>query len=205
MKPATPRGEATRTRILEAAAELIHLRGVSATSVDLILERAEAGKSQFYHYFDDKDELVREVLRFQAARDSAVMAEHLPDLDSWEGIRSCLAAMVEIHRKRNFVGGCPIGSLAAEMTDRDDRLRKEIEDAFETKRRALATGLRTMKARGDLSRAADPEELATFVLATLQGGLLLAATARDEKPLAEALSHAYRHLRSHATVGKTTP
>ncbi|HUE95440.1 MAG TPA: helix-turn-helix domain-containing protein, partial [Longimicrobiaceae bacterium] len=65
MDPVTTRGRASKARIVEAAARLMHVNGVAATSVDEVLAESGAGKSQFYHYFRTKDELVEGVLEYR--------------------------------------------------------------------------------------------------------------------------------------------
>lgn len=57
------RDEATRARTLQAAAELMFVKGVAATSIDDVRAATGTSKSQVYHYFADKDALVQEVLR----------------------------------------------------------------------------------------------------------------------------------------------
>jgi len=195
--PRTERGRRTRDRILEAAAELIHVKGVHGTSVDDVLERSGTGKGQFYHYFDGKAELVREVLRHQLERGVEEDRRFLEALDRWEGIRAWFDRILEGQVSAGFVGGCPVGSIAAEMADQDDALRLDLADAFALKREWLLEGLRGLRDRGELDAEADPEALADFALATIQGGLLLSTTRKDETPLRRALDEAYRHLRSH--------
>lgn len=196
--PATARGRATRARIVEAAAGLIHRQGVHGTSVDEILEAADAGKSQFYHYFESKDDLVRAVLAHQMQRSLREAVPVLARLDRWEGIEEWFRIIREGERERGFVGGCPVGSLAAEMAGSDEELREDLAEAFRIKGRYLLKGLRAMKERGELADGADPEALTRFTLATLQGALLMASTERDEGTLRTALDEALRHLRSYA-------
>ena len=57
-EPRTGRGRASRERIVEHAAELFAERGVAGASLDDVLAAAGAGKSQLYHYFSGRDELV---------------------------------------------------------------------------------------------------------------------------------------------------
>jgi len=61
----TAKGERTRGRIVEEAARLIYERGVAATTLDEIKAAAEVSGSQLYHYFPDKDELVRAVINYK--------------------------------------------------------------------------------------------------------------------------------------------
>ena len=74
----TAKGEATRLRIVAAAADLMYSQGVEATSVDDVIEASGTGKSQVYHYFSDKTELVEAVVRAQIER---VLGEQAPFLD----------------------------------------------------------------------------------------------------------------------------
>ena len=61
-EPLTERGRKSRERIVDAAAALVAERGAGGASLDHILEAAGASKSQLYHYFSDKGDLVRAVI-----------------------------------------------------------------------------------------------------------------------------------------------
>ena len=203
--PKTARGRETRGRILSSAAELIHVRGVHGTSVDDVLVASGTGKSQFYRYFGSKDELVREVLHYQVQAWLKRSRPLLARLDTWRGFEDWFNGIVAFQKGRSFVGGCPVGSLAAEMADADRTLRLDIAEAFRTRRHFVAMGLTKMKERGEMVESADPEALSEFVLATIQGGLLLAATEKDGKVLRHALDQALAHLRSFATETSSAP
>lgn len=200
MKPAkTPRGTETRDRILTSAAELIHERGVAATSIDDILTVSGTGKSQFYLYFESKDELVHDVLRHNLQAVLDTQETLLQDLSTWKGIRAWLDALADLHQRGGLFGGCRIGSLAAEMAERDEELRLSIAEAFSRWESFLAAGLQTMKARGVLRPGADPGALAEVTMAVIQGGYLLSTTKKDIRPMRNALDAAYAHLRSFST------
>ncbi len=192
--PETDRGRQTREKILCAAASLIHRQGVAATSVDEVLAASRTGKSQFYHYFDSKEHLVREVLRHHANRAIEEQARTLSQLDTWEGIEAWLESILE----RGCTEGCPIGSLAAEMADKDEALRCDLASTFSLWQSYMARGLASLKARGELQREADPDNLAEFVFAAIQGGYLLSKTRRDPAPLRNVVRQTFHFLRSYA-------
>lgn len=196
--PRTARGRKTRKRIVEAAAELMHLKGVNATSVDDVLEASGTGKGQFYHYFGDKSRLVQAVLQYQLDRGLEADRDLLERLDHWNAIRAWFDSILEDQVASGFAGGCPIGSMAAEMADQDESLRLDLESAFRLKGRYLLDGLSRMQAQGRLQDEADPEALSEFAVAVIQGGLLLSTTSRSAEPLKHALDHAFDHLRSFA-------
>lgn len=189
-------GRATRARIIAAAAELMHKRGVAATSVDDVLAAAGAGKGQMYHYFTSKEDLVEAVLQHQLAR---VLAEQASfDLQTWKGIRGWLDSLVEMLIERNFYGGCPLGAIIAEVADANERLRTVAAEAFARWEAELTRELDGLVSTGRLRASTDTRALSEAALATIQGGYLLSTTRRDAGPMRRAVDAAYQMLRSHA-------
>ncbi|MCB1036724.1 MAG: TetR/AcrR family transcriptional regulator [Acidobacteria bacterium] len=186
--------------MLRAAADLMHLRGVQGTSVDDVLVASGTGKSQFYRYFGSKGDLVRAVLQYQMQEWVKRSGPLLAHLDTWQGFETWFQRIVAFQSRRGFLGGCPVGSMAAEMADLEDTLRRDLVGAFKVRRGYVAQGLARMKERGDLVGSADPEKLSDFVIAAIQGALLLAATEKDSGVLKNTLDHVLAHLRSFATT-----
>src|SRR3954447_1680438 len=62
----TAKGAHTRARIVQAAAALIHERGVAGTTLEEVKAAADVSGSQMYHYFPHKNELVQAVIDYQA-------------------------------------------------------------------------------------------------------------------------------------------
>ena len=199
LPPPTEKGRTMRARIVDAAAELIFERGVAEVSLNDIREKSGTSKSQLYHYFNDKNDLLRAVIEHQE-RD--VLGNHRPvfeSLNSWDDLQRWRDAIVDYQSARGCRGGCPLGSLASGLSELDDRARRQLSGAFESWARIIADGLGRMKDLGDLRADADPEALAISVLASLEGGLLMAETARSTRPLEIALDAALAHLKVFAT------
>jgi len=190
----TPRGAATRARIVDAAADLVFARGVGGTSLDDVMAASATSKSQLYHYFADKDALIREVITLQTGRVLTAQQARLLQFDSMAGLRRWRDAVVEMNRARGGLGGCPVGSLASELSERSEAARELLTHSFRTWESHLAGGLAAMRDRGDLAADANPSELAGALLAALQGGLLLAQTTRTTRPLELALDMALEHV-----------
>jgi TetR/AcrR family transcriptional regulator, transcriptional repressor for nem operon len=189
-RTSTARGAATRARIVEAAAALVHLRGAGATSLEDIMEASATSKSQLYHYFDDKGALMRAVIEFQTRRVTGGETVEAEAFDSLDKLRRWRDGIVAMNKAAGGVGGCPLGSLASELADRSESARAMLAHGFALWESHLVAGLRAMRDRGALRGDARPEDLATMVIAALQGGLLLAQTARASRPLELALDMA---------------
>jgi AcrR family transcriptional regulator len=194
----TAKGRATRERIGAAAAALVRERGVAETSLDDVIERAGASKSQLYLYFDDRTALLREVIARNADLVLAAQQPHLDSLDSWKAIRAWLDSLVQMQVAAKARGGCPIGSLVGQLAEIDQQARQLLADGFARWEQPLRQGLQSMQQHGKLKRSADPDRLATATLAAIQGGLILSQTRRDPDQLAIALDAAYANLRAHA-------
>jgi len=197
--PKTWRGQASRERIIAAAADLMFARGVRGTGLDDVLAAAGVGKGQLYHYFADKDDLVRAVIARQTRRVFDAQRPLLDALDSWAAIAGWFDGLVRLREEHGCAGGCALGSLASELADQDEAARADLVAAFDLWEGYLARGLERMRARDELRAAADPAALAAAAMASIQGGLLLAQTRKDTRALRFALDGALAYLQTFAT------
>jgi TetR/AcrR family transcriptional regulator, transcriptional repressor for nem operon len=194
----TPRGAATHARIVEAAADLIYLHGVEGTSLDDVMAESGASKSQLYHYFADKNALVLEVIALQTERVFEAQQPHLEALDSLPALRRWRDAVIDLQKGKR-PRGCPIGTLASELSNDFEGARAALATSFATWSGHIENGLQAMRLRGELAPSADPRALAAAILCAIQGGLLLAKTTRTSRPLELAFDMAIDHVARHMT------
>jgi TetR/AcrR family transcriptional repressor of nem operon len=184
----TRKGAQTRQRIVAAAAGLILAQGVAGTTLDDVRDEAGVSSSQIYHYFADKEALVRAVVDYRAQ--TVVGEVHEPMLNAiegFDGLRAWRDTIVSVQEGVGCQGGCPLGSLGSELAELDHVARHDVAAGCARWEAAIRACLQGMRDRGQLVEAADPGRLATAMLAALQGGLLLAQIERDVRPLAAAL------------------
>jgi AcrR family transcriptional regulator len=203
--PTTSRGVATRQRILDAACDLVFERGALALNLDEVLAATGTSKSQLYHYFADKSDLIRAVVSRQGERVLDLQRPALRDVDGWETLRRWRDSVVGVVAGLDCRGGCPVGSLADELAELDELARTEAASIFERWKALLIGALRAMVVAGQLRADADVDRLALATLASLQGGLLLAKTTRTTAPLEVALDAAIAHLRTYAVESEARP
>ncbi|MFI9815924.1 TetR/AcrR family transcriptional regulator [Saccharothrix variisporea] len=187
-----------RERLVAGAAELVHRKGVAATSLADIAQASGVPVGNVYYYFKTKDDLLRAVIEAQVDQVEALLTG-LADLP---GPAERLKALVgQWERMRDVVAryGCPFGTLAADLDRRDDGLDVEAAGPI---RRILDWAEDQLRALG----AQDARELATTLFAGIQGGALLAGALRDP----EVMSTQVRHLRQWIDTlarsrGRTSP
>src|SRR5487761_371938 len=181
----TPKGERTRARIVEEAAALIHERGVASATLEDVKVAAEGSGSQMYHYFPDKNALVQAVIDYQA---DAIVNNQGQLLRSANGVEAWRKMVITEAKRTKAKGGCPLGSLGGQLAECDPEARALVAAGFDRWAAAIGDGLRSLHADGKLPSGIDPDDLATTLLATLQGGLLLAQVQRSTRPFETAVN-----------------
>jgi AcrR family transcriptional regulator len=162
-------------------------KGVAETTLEDIRAAAGVSGSQVYHYFADKNALVRAVIEYQTDVVLDAQGAHLDRLDSLSGLRAWRNLIVDHQRRLQCRGGCPIGALGAEVAETDEAARIAVAQGFRIWATRIQEGIGAMHARGQLPPEVDPEELALALLAAMQGGLLLTQIQRQTRPLEVAL------------------
>lgn len=197
----TARGAKTRSKIVATAADLMRVRGVGGTTLDDVISASQVSKSQLYRHFEDKQALVRAVIELVGERTISGERERLGNVRTFAGLRRWRDAVVERTSLQDGRYGCPLGSLANEVSDQDSIARTKLHDLFVAWQELFEELLRRFQRDGVLPQGADVTHLATGFVAAVQGGYLLAQTSRDVTPMSTAIDMAITHLHLLAREG----
>lgn len=192
----TARGAKTRARIVGAAADLMYVQGVGATTLDDVLAASGVSKSQLYHHFTGKDALVRAVVDHVGQHVLERERDALGHVATFRGLCRWRDALVQNNALQHGAYGCALGSLASEVSDHDAVARQALAHLFSEWQGLLEGVLRRLQEGGAIPPEASVAQLATGLMAALQGGYMLAQTARDVTPMATALDMALAHIES---------
>ncbi|MBI5149982.1 MAG: TetR/AcrR family transcriptional regulator [Candidatus Omnitrophica bacterium] len=196
MKAVQERSQKTRSNIIQAAFDLFHEQGVNATSVDEILKESGAGKSQFYHYFKSKDDLIHEVVKSFSEK---LRSKKLPvkyDIESWDDLEQWFYFFVNFQKSVHCERGCPMATIGYELTNDQELIRQDINLIFEFTKNSLSRFFHGLKAKGKLKKSADPDALADFCFSIMQGGMITAKIKKETTPFENAVHHAIIYLKS---------
>lgn len=197
----TARGVKTKARIVAAAADLMRVKGVDATTMDDVRAASGTSKSQIYHHYRDKSALVRDVIDFVGESVIQRETDRLAHVSTLNGLRRWRDALVQANDLQHGAYGCALGSLASDIADHDEEARAALSRLFRAWAKLISEVLMRMQDRGSLKPDADPDYLADGLLAALQGGYLLAQTAGSAAPMARALDMSLDYI---ATLSATT-
>jgi AcrR family transcriptional regulator len=179
MSNQVPATEATRERMLFAAMQLFAAKGYQSTSIADILQAAQAHSGSLYHFFPTKQHLLLAVL--ETYRDGIEPMLLAPAWQSVEDPIERVFALLAVYRRllsdSDCLYGCPIGSLALELHEPDPAVRELLAVNFTGWVRHVKGCLDAAADR--LPRETDTERLATFVLTTMEGGVMQSRTHRS--------------------------
>src|SRR5580693_5000374 len=185
---------ATRDRLIDAARFLFWERGFAGTSMADLLSHAEVNSGSFYHFFDSKEALLREVLKTYVAALRPMVVD--PAYATTEEPVARIFAILAGYRNRILQTecryGCPLGRLALEIDPENRPAHKLIAENFQGWITAVRECIDQIKPR--LPKDTDPDALATYVLAVMEGGVMISRSYGSVEPFDRAVKQLRQHF-----------
>ena len=190
-------GRSTRDMVIGAARRLMEVQGYQATSLDDVLRESGVGKGNFYHYFRSKESLGHAILDELVG---AFLERTLEPCFADPGgrplaqIRCFLDRLLALQRERNCVGGCALGNLASELSDVHEGFRERLAGIFSAWRARLTLALGEAQRVGELDPACNSGTVAHFLVASLEGAILLTKVSKDIRVMEQCVGELKRYL-----------
>lgn len=186
----------TKDRLLDAAQRLMLAKGFAATTVDDICEAAQLTKGSFFHYFESKDALGKELLaRFIAASQERLRQAGLTDQgDPLQRVYGHLDAMIAMTNDCTGAQGCLLGAFAQELCDTHPEIRALCAEAFGQWAERMRRDLDAAKAAHPPRVAFDSREVADYFIAVFEGAKVLAKANGDRRVEERSLRHFKRYV-----------
>jgi TetR/AcrR family transcriptional repressor of nem operon len=185
----------TRDRLIDSARYLFWERGFAGTSMADLLEHSKVNSGSFYHFFESKEALLREVLNgyLNLLRPMVIDPAFALADEPVERIFAILAGYRERILATNCQYGCPLGRLALEIDPENRPAHKLIADNFQGWIGAIRECVDQLGDR--LPKGTDPEALATYVLVVMEGGVMLSRSYGAVEPFDRAVQQLREHFR----------
>jgi TetR/AcrR family transcriptional regulator, transcriptional repressor for nem operon len=185
----------TRERLIASARYLFWDRGYAGTSMADLLSHADANSGSFYHFFESKEALLRAVLEeyLQALRPMVVNPAFERSDEPVERIFAILAGYRERITQTDCKYGCPLGRLALEIDPENRPAHALIAKNFQGWIAAVRECLEELKER--MPKETDLDALATYVLAVMEGGVMLARSYGSVEPFDRTINQLRQHFR----------
>jgi AcrR family transcriptional regulator len=192
----------TRQRLIDSARHLFWERGYAGTSMSDLLGHAGVNSGSFYHFFESKEALLREVLKGYLVALRPMVVD--PAFATTREPVARIFAILEGYRERilqtDCKYGCPLGRLALEIDPENRPAHQLIAENFQGWITAVRECVDQMKEH--LPRGTDREGLSTYVLAVMEGGVMISRSYGSVEPFDRAVAQLREHFRLLLTARK---
>ncbi|WP_414751901.1 TetR family transcriptional regulator C-terminal domain-containing protein [Anabaena sp. CCY 9910] len=184
------KGEETKTRILQQAAELFNQQGYAGSSISDIMRVTGLQKGGIYNHFHSKDELALQAFDYAIASISKHYRMALRSKrHAMERVQALIQVFSSFAENPPIPGGCPLLNTAVESDNAHPALRERTQQAMNSWlnmiRRIIQTGIE----RGEIQPHVNTEEIATIIVATLEGAIMMSQLYDDTIYMQRAVNH----------------
>jgi AcrR family transcriptional regulator len=195
----TTKGEKTRRRIVEKAAGVFNTKGYFGSSMGDLVREIGLEKGGIYNHFTSKEELALEAFDYAAG---TMQERFQAALEGKEGALERLFAIVDVlgdlAEDPPVEGGCPVLNTAVESDDAHMELKDRAREAMSGWLRLIGSIVKEGVRNGELRPGKNPREMASVVVATLEGAVMLSRLYDDPTYMKRSVDHLKEHLRSLA-------
>jgi TetR/AcrR family transcriptional regulator, transcriptional repressor for nem operon len=200
------KGEETKEKIIKQAAELFNKQGYAGSSISDVMRVTRLQKGGIYNHFESKDQLA------VAAFDYAIALVRQHYRIAWKNKRHAierLQAIIEAFRNYTdnppIPGGCPLLNTAIESDDAHPVLRDRAQQAMTSWRDLLGLIITKGIHRGEIHPDVDADEVATIMISTLEGSVMMSKLYGDPIHIARAINHLHHYLVGNLSIHITNP
>jgi TetR/AcrR family transcriptional regulator, transcriptional repressor for nem operon len=197
------KGETTRKKILEQAAPIFNRNGYEGSSLSALMKATGLKKGGIYRHFSSKEELAAEA--FDYTWQEAWRARILPMDEQTMGVERLKQLISNfIEHKSPVPGGCPILNTAVDADDGNSVLRTRVRKALRSWLALLRVIVRQAAKRGELQTGIDAKAVATLIVASLEGGLMMSRLEGNDDALRKVQRHLNHYLDTEVAAPQST-
>jgi AcrR family transcriptional regulator len=189
------KGEITKEIILERAAELFNVQGYAGFSVYDVMKATGLQKGGIYNHFESKENLALEAFDYAFDLVQKRMAEALQGKrDPLERLFGIIKFFEGYLENPPLKGGCIVLNTAIESDDTNSALRERARQAMEIWRTYIQRTVKKGIDQGRMRLNVDPDTVATLIIATVEGALMLSKLYDDGVHIQRAIDHLVHYV-----------
>jgi TetR/AcrR family transcriptional regulator, transcriptional repressor for nem operon len=191
------KGERTREHILAQSAAVFNQHGYAASSMSDLMLATKLEKGGIYNHFASKEQLALEAFDYATAlietRFEALLEGRILAIDR---LRAVMDVFLEFIHDPVLPGGCPVLNAAIEADDSNERLRERIRLVLNGWRTRIQGIVEKGVAMGELQTGTDGAQLATVMISTLEGAVMMSKVYRESSHMRIAAGFLETHIKT---------
>ncbi len=186
-----------REKIVRKGADLVHAQGFNATGIQQVLDIAEIPKGSFYYYFKSKDDFGVSVIDYFAANIGEVFGRFLGDkqIPPLQRLEKLFEYYEQEFENSGCTRGCPLGNLALELADTNEKLRKHLSGVTKDLIDRIESCLHEARLEESISPEKDTRDVAHFIFHAFEGAVLNMKVERSIEPYRSFRRYVMDYLR----------
>ncbi|HLP88383.1 MAG TPA: TetR/AcrR family transcriptional regulator [Nostocaceae cyanobacterium] len=198
------KGEKTKTRILQQAAELFNQQGYAGSSISDIMRVTGLQKGGIYNHFKNKDELAIQAFEFAITQIEQKMKAVVKNQ---QNAIARLLALIDLFS--SFVdnptikGGCPLLNTAVESDDNHPTLREHAQQKMNSWLNLISRIINKGIKRGEIKSEINADEVATIIISTLEGAIMMSKLYGDKIYMLRVVKHLQQYIKINLEINDT--
>ena len=197
------KGQETRQEIIRKAAPIFNRKGYSGAALSDLMRATGLEKGGIYRHFESKQELAVEAFTHAWKISFDARFEETGEISNTVDRLKQVVRNFRDRRAGLVPGGCPLLNTAIDSDDSNPPLRTKARQALSTWLDRLQSIAEEGQRRGELRSDVDCAKLATLIVSTLEGSLMVSRLQRKEEPLDSACRHLEEYLESRVRAQKS--
>ena len=189
------KAQETRAKIIRQAAELFNQKGYAASSISDIMHATGLKKGGIYNHFKSKEELALYAFDYAVGQVSnKIWRNAIAKKNAKDRLQAMLSSYEEYIDEPPIAGGCPILNTAIEIDDTESVMRDRTLRAMNSWRRLIVSIVNKGIKKGEVRSHIEPDFIATIIIATVEGAIMMSKLERDSIHLRRAICHLQSYL-----------
>lgn len=189
------KGLMTKEHIIRESAGLFNTKGYAGTSLSEIMDRCGIRKGGIYNHFENKDEIALAAFEYSFSQILLLLSKEQQDATtSRQKLMAICNVYITIIDNKVLEGGCPILNTAIESDDGHPQLKEKTQHAMnfllEQLTQIINEGMQNKEFRSDI----DPEEVCSYIIAVIEGGIMLSKLFDDSKYIRHCTSNVMKYI-----------
>jgi TetR/AcrR family transcriptional regulator, transcriptional repressor for nem operon len=191
------KGEQTRERILASSAQLFNRQGYFGASLADIMRETGLEKGGIYNHFSSKEQLALESFDYAYGLIQERVRQALSGkFNAIERLLAIVTVFQGILEDPQVAGGCPILNTAIEADDANEVLRDRARSAMDNWRTTIHRIVNKGIERQQIRPGVDADEVASILIATLEGAIMLSNLYKDPLHIQRAADHIAHYIQT---------
>ena len=189
------KAQQTKARIIHQAAELFNQKGYAGSSIADIMQATGLKKGGIYNHFKSKDELALEAFDYAVSLVSQkIWSAVKTKRNAVERLQALVSSYLAYIDDPPIIGGCPILNTAIEIDYTDSLLRDRALSAVNSWRSLIIRIVEKGIKKGEVRSTVEPDIVATIIVATLEGAIMMSQLERNPVHLKRAVAHLQSYI-----------